>query len=42
MCLICTEKATTRGVLEMVANFTAKATIKQKPTTIELIVHNTP
>ena len=40
--LICTEEATIGGVLEHFANFTGKATIKQKPTTIELIVHNTP
>ena len=42
VCLICTEEATTGGVLEHFANFTGKATIKQKPTTIELIVHITP
>ena len=42
MCLICTEEATTGGVLEHFANFTGKATIKQKATTIELIVHITP
>ena len=41
-CLICTEEATTGGVLENVPNFTGKATIKQKPTTIELILHNIP
>ena len=40
--LICTEEAITGGVLEHFANFTGKATIKRKPTTIELIVHNTP
>ena len=39
--LICTEEATTGGVLEQFTNFTGKATIKQKPTTIELIVHIT-
>ena len=42
MCLICTKEATTGGVLEHFASFTGKATIKRKPTTIELIVHNTP
>ena len=42
MCLIRTEEATTAGVLEHFANFAGKAIIKQKPTTIELIVHNTP
>ena len=42
MCLICTEEAPTGGVFEHSANFTGKATIKQKPTTLELIVHNTP
>ena len=41
VCLICTKEATTRGVLEHFANFTRK-TIKQKPTIIESIVHNTP
>ena len=40
--LICTEEATTGGFLENFADFTGKATIKQKPTTIELIVHSTP
>ena len=42
MCLICTEEAITGGVLDRFANSTGKATIKQKPPTIELIVHNTP
>ena len=42
VCLICTEEATTGGVLENFANFTGKATIKQKPTTTELIIYNTP
>ena len=39
VCLICTEEATTGGVLENFAIFTGKPTIKQKPTTIELIVY---
>ena len=42
MFLICTEEATTGGVLENFVNFTGKATIKQKPTTIELIIRNSP
>ena len=41
LCLICTEEATTGVVLEHLANFTGKTTIKQKPTIIELIIHNT-
>ena len=41
VCLICTEEATTGVVLEHFANFTGKTTIKQKPTIIELIIHNT-
>ena len=41
LCLICTEEATTRVVLEQFANFTGKTTIKQRPTIIELIIHST-
>ena len=40
VCLICTEEDTTGVVLEHFANFTVKTTIKQKPTIIELIIHN--
>ena len=39
VCLICTEEATTGGVLENFAIFTGKPTLKQKPATIELIVY---
>ena len=42
MCLICAEEATIRSVLENFANFTGKVTIKEKPTAIKLIAHNTP
>ena len=38
VCTICTEEAT-GDVLENFANFTVKPPLKQKPTTIELIVY---
>ena len=41
VCLICTEESSTGVVLEHFANCTGKTTIKQKPTIIELIIHNT-
>ena len=41
VCLICTEEATTGVALEHFANFTGKTTLKERPTIIELIIHNT-